>query len=134
MSRSGGRLLPTAAAAVATPADSWTGLISARQPPKVRIYASLMHLITTTSEIADALHRTRRRRLCGGRHGIHARANVLAALCLIQLAGPEAEVIVDPLAPGIDLQPFYELMANEKVVKVFHAARQDVEIVYSETR
>ncbi|MDO8838219.1 MAG: ribonuclease D [Parvibaculum sp.] len=49
-------------------------------------------------------------------------------LCLIQLAGPEDEIIVDPLAPDIDLAPFYELMRNQKVVKVFHAARQDIEI------
>jgi len=49
-------------------------------------------------------------------------------LCLIQLAGPEDEVIVDPLAPGIDLAPFYDLMRNRQVVKVFHAARQDIEI------
>ncbi|MDQ8699417.1 ribonuclease D [Hyphomicrobium sp. LHD-15] len=53
-------------------------------------------------------------------------------LCLIQLAGPHEEVIVDPLAEGIDLKPFYELMADKSVVKVFHAARQDVEIVFSE--
>ncbi|MFA5948914.1 MAG: ribonuclease D [Hyphomicrobium sp.] len=53
-------------------------------------------------------------------------------LCLIQLAGPDLEVIVDPLAPGIDLKPLYELMADNSVVKVFHAARQDIEIVYSE--
>ena len=49
-------------------------------------------------------------------------------LCLIQLAGPEDEVIVDPLAPDIDLAPFYALMRDKKVVKVFHAARQDIEI------
>ncbi|PKQ05116.1 MAG: ribonuclease D [Alphaproteobacteria bacterium HGW-Alphaproteobacteria-11] len=49
-------------------------------------------------------------------------------LCLIQLAGPEDEVIIDPLAPGIDLAPFYDLMRNRQVVKVFHAARQDIEI------
>src|SRR5690606_15996679 len=36
----------------------------------------------------------------------------------------------DPLAPGIDLAPFFRLMANEKIVKVFHAARQDIEIVF----
>ncbi|WP_339829331.1 ribonuclease D [uncultured Parvibaculum sp.] len=53
-------------------------------------------------------------------------------LCLIQLAGPEDEVIVDPLAPDIDLAPFYALMRNPKVVKVFHAARQDIEIFYHE--
>ena len=55
-------------------------------------------------------------------------------LCLIQLAGPEDEFIVDPLARGIDLQPFYQLMADTRVVKVFHAARQDVEIVYIQAK
>lgn len=53
-------------------------------------------------------------------------------LCLIQLAGPGEEVIVDPLAPDLSLEPFYQLMADTSVVKVFHAARQDIEIVYSE--
>jgi ribonuclease D len=52
-------------------------------------------------------------------------------LCLIQLAGPDIEAIVDPLHDGIDLAPFYELMADKGVVKVFHAARQDIEIVYT---
>ena len=55
-------------------------------------------------------------------------------LCLIQLAGPADEAIVDPLAPGIDLAPFYALMANDRVVKVFHAARQDLEIVWTQAR
>ncbi|WP_432348264.1 ribonuclease D [Shinella yambaruensis] len=50
-------------------------------------------------------------------------------LCLIQLAGPETEVIVDPLAKGLDLAPFFALMANPAVLKVFHAARQDIEII-----
>ena len=52
-------------------------------------------------------------------------------LCLLQIAGPEAQAVVDPLAPGIDLEPFFDLMRNDKVVKVFHAARQDVEIIYN---
>jgi ribonuclease D len=39
-------------------------------------------------------------------------------------------VVIDALAPGIDLAPFFELMTNEKVLKVFHAARQDIEIVW----
>jgi ribonuclease D len=51
-----------------------------------------------------------------------------AQLCLVQLAGPDEVAIIDPLAPGIDLGPFYALMADERVMKVFHAARQDVEI------
>ena len=52
-------------------------------------------------------------------------------LCLIQMAGPDIAVIVDPLAKGLDLKPFFELMADTSVVKVFHAARQDIEIIYN---
>jgi ribonuclease D len=46
------------------------------------------------------------------------------------MAAPGVTALVDPMAPGMDLKPFFELMANEKVTKVFHAARQDVEIVF----
>ncbi len=55
-------------------------------------------------------------------------------LCLVQLAVPgdaeEDAVLVDPLAKGISLDPLYALMADERVVKVFHAARQDIEIFW----
>ena len=51
-------------------------------------------------------------------------------LCLIQLASDDIAVIVDPLSPEIDLAPIFSLMKNQNVVKVFHAARQDVEIIY----
>ena len=51
-------------------------------------------------------------------------------LCLIQMASPEHEYIVDPMAKGLDLKPFFELMANPAVTKVFHAARQDIEIIF----
>jgi ribonuclease D len=54
-------------------------------------------------------------------------------LCLIQVASPEEALIVDPMASGIDLAPFWQLMANERIVKVFHAARQDIEIVFAKT-
>lgn len=52
-------------------------------------------------------------------------------LCLIQVAGPDDECIIDPMADGLDLKPFFDLMADESVIKVFHAARQDVEIVHN---
>ena len=51
-------------------------------------------------------------------------------LCLIQAAGGTTEVIIDPLAEGLDLEPFWELMADERITKVFHAARQDLEIFF----
>ncbi len=52
-------------------------------------------------------------------------------LCLIQLAGPDAEFIVDPLSADLDLEPFFALMADESVTKVVHAGRQDLEIIYA---
>ncbi len=51
-------------------------------------------------------------------------------VCVIQIASPEEAVAIDALAEGLDLAPFLELMANPAVVKVFHAARQDLEIVW----
>ena len=51
-------------------------------------------------------------------------------LCLIQMASDDIAVIVDPLAEALDLKPFFDLMAKPDVVKVFHAARQDIEIIY----
>ena len=50
-------------------------------------------------------------------------------LCLIQIAGSTDAALIDPLAPGINLQPFFELMSNSSILKVFHAARQDIEIL-----
>lgn len=49
-------------------------------------------------------------------------------LCLIQVATDDEAVLIDPLAPDIRLTPFFELLANPNVTKVFHAARQDIEI------
>lgn len=51
-------------------------------------------------------------------------------LCLIQAAGGDREVLIDPLAEGLDLEPFWALMRDESVMKVFHACRQDIEIFY----
>lgn len=55
-------------------------------------------------------------------------------LCLVQIARPgdgdDGAVLIDPLADGMDLNPLYQLMSDPSVVKVFHAARQDVEIFW----
>jgi ribonuclease D len=52
-------------------------------------------------------------------------------LCLIQIAGSRRKAVIDPLSAELDLQPFYDLMADETVLKVFHAARQDIEIIFT---
>lgn len=51
-------------------------------------------------------------------------------LCMVQVASDDEAVLIDPLADGIDLTPLHDLMADISVIKVFHAARQDVEIFF----
>jgi ribonuclease D len=55
-------------------------------------------------------------------------------VCLIQIASPEEAIAIDTLTENIDLTPFFALMANPSVVKVFHAARQDLEIIWRLSR
>ena len=54
-------------------------------------------------------------------------------LCLLQVGGPNGAVAIDPLAPEMDLAPFYEILINPTVMKVFHAGRQDIEIFFYRT-
>src|SRR4029078_12352807 len=53
-------------------------------------------------------------------------------LCVAQMASTDEAIVIDTLAEGIDFAPFFALMANQNVIKVFHAARQDVEICWHE--
>ena len=53
-----------------------------------------------------------------------------AKLCLIQVANSQTSAIVDPLAEGLDLSPFFELLKKQNITKVFHSGRQDIEILY----
>jgi ribonuclease D len=55
-------------------------------------------------------------------------------VCLIQIASPEEAIAIDTLTENIDLTPFFALMANPAIVKVFHAARQDLEIIWRLSR
>jgi ribonuclease D len=89
-----------------------------------------MKLISTTSDLSEACAALARHDYVAVDTEFMRETTFWPKLCLIQLAGPGDALIVDPLAEGIDLAPFYALMANERVVKVFHAARQDIEIVH----
>lgn len=91
-----------------------------------------MRVITTTSALTEICSRLAEGEFVAVDTEFMREQTFWPDLCLIQLAGPGEEAIVDPMAPGIDLKPFYELMADTRVVKVFHAARQDVEIVFCE--
>jgi ribonuclease D len=93
-----------------------------------------MRFITTTPELGDLCGRLGDQPFVAVDTEFIREQTFWPKLCVIQLAAPGEEAIVDPLAPGIELAPFFQLMANERVVKVFHAARQDLEIVWTQAR
>ncbi len=89
-----------------------------------------MTLISTTADLAAACKRFARFDTVTVDTEFMRETTYWPKLCVIQMASPEEAVIVDAMAPEISLDPFFKLMKNEKVMKVFHAARQDIEIVY----
>lgn len=90
-----------------------------------------MQIIETTAALAEACETLARSEYLTIDTEFLRETTFWPELCLVQLAGPELEVIVDPLAKGLDLAPFFALMANTAVLKVFHAARQDIEIIFN---
>jgi ribonuclease D len=86
--------------------------------------------LTATSELANACRRMAKEPFVTIDTEFLRETTYYPLLCVAQMASADEAVVVDALAPGIDLAPFYGLMANEKVMKVFHAARQDIEIVW----
>lgn len=89
-----------------------------------------MNLVTTTEELAAICGRLAKHPFVTVDTEFLRETTFWPKVCVIQLASPQEAAAVDALAEGIDLTPFFELMANEAVVKVFHAARQDLEIVW----
>jgi len=90
-----------------------------------------MDLITSTDALASACTRLAAHPFVTVDTEFLRETTYYPKLCLIQMAGPDDSVLVDPLAPGISLEPFLALMADEKVTKVFHSARQDLEIIWN---
>ena len=89
-----------------------------------------MQPITTTPELADACKRLASHPFVTVDTEFLRESTYYPQLCVAQLASTEEAFVVDALAPDIDLAPFFALMADPAVVKVFHAARQDIEICW----
>ena len=89
-----------------------------------------MELLKTSQELQEAVNRLSASGFITIDTEFIRETTFWPELCLIQLAAPGITALVDPLAPGMDLTPFFDLMRNEAVTKVFHAARQDIEIIY----
>jgi ribonuclease D len=90
----------------------------------------MTHPITSTQELTEACERLARHPFVTVDTEFLRESTYYPQLCIAQMASPDEAVVVDALAPSLDLAPFFALMANESIVKVFHAARQDIEIVW----
>ncbi|MBX3483462.1 ribonuclease D [Phenylobacterium sp.] len=84
--------------------------------------------ITTTAELAAFCDKIKGQPFVAVDTEFMRETTYWPKLCLIQAAAPSAEATIDPLAEGIDLEPFLAILRDEAILKVFHAARQDVEI------
>jgi ribonuclease D len=91
-----------------------------------------MQPITTTKKLAEACARLAKYPFVTVDTEFQRETTYYPKLCIAQIASSEEAVVIDALAEGIDLSPFFALMANEQVIKVFHAARQDIEICWHE--
>ena len=89
-----------------------------------------MSLITATEDLRAACERMAAHAFVTVDTEFHRETTFWPILCVVQLASDDEALAIDALAPGIDLTPLFELMAKPNVVKVFHAARQDVEIFW----
>jgi ribonuclease D len=89
-----------------------------------------MNLITTNDELAAACRRFARHPFVAVDTEFLRETTFWPVLCVVQVASDDEALAIDALAEGIDLAPLFALMANENVFKVFHAARQDVEIFW----
>jgi ribonuclease D len=93
-----------------------------------------MNLITTTAELAAACERMSRHSFVTVDTEFLRETTYYPLLCVAQIATAEEAIVIDALAPDLSLAPFFDLMANESVLKVFHAARQDIEIVWHQAK
>lgn len=107
------------------------GTISSRiELPTPICSVAAMDMITTTEELTAACERLSRHSFITVDTEFLRETTFWPLLCVVQLASTDEAVVVDAVAEGIDLAPFFALMANENVLKVFHAGRQDIEIVW----
>jgi ribonuclease D len=89
-----------------------------------------MNLITRTEALVEFRERLRGERFVTVDTEFMRDRTFWPRLCLVQVGGEKEAAAIDPLASGIDLTPLLDLMADRKVLKVFHAARQDLEIFF----
>jgi ribonuclease D len=104
------------------------------KPPLLRYLPRRMQPITETKTLAETCARLARHPFVTVDTEFLRETTYYPKLCILQMASVEESVVIDALAPGIELAPLFDLLADERVIKVFHAARQDIEICWHEAQ
>lgn len=90
-----------------------------------------MSLISTTDDLAEACRRIASHPFVTVDTEFLRETTFWPRLCVVQLASPDEALAIDAMAEDLDLSPLFSLMADEAITKVFHAARQDIEIIWN---
>lgn len=99
----------------------------------ISVSLSPMSLITTTEDLNALMSRLKKEEYVTVDTEFIREKTYWPRLCLIQIAGADEAWAIDPLAEGLEMDSFYELMRDKEVLKVFHACRQDLEIFLNES-
>ena len=125
--------LPAAAPAMAMQQSATRGIKSGARAARIR-YHLAMRIVETTADLKALVDEIKGSPYVALDTEFMRDSTYWPILCLLQIAAPGVAAIVDPLADGIDLAPFFALLKNPKIVKVLHAGRQDIEIFWHKGR
>ena len=100
----------------------------------VILYKSLMHYVKDTNHLSEVCSKLNKSKFLAIDTEFIREKTYWPKLCLIQVFNGEDKIIIDPLVKGLDLKPFFKILSNNEIVKIFHSGRQDIEIFYNLTK
>ena len=93
-----------------------------------------MHYVKDTNHLAELCSKINKSKFLAIDTEFIREKTYWPKLCLIQVFNGEDKIIIDPLVKGLDLKPFFKILSNNEIVKIFHSGRQDIEIFYNLTK
>ena len=93
-----------------------------------------MHYVKDTKELIEICSKLQKSKILSIDTEFIREKTYWPKLCLIQIYNGSEKIIIDPLSNDIDLRPFFKILSNKEILKIFHSGRQDIEIFYNLTK
>jgi len=93
-----------------------------------------MHYVKDTKELIEICSKLQKSKILSIDTEFIREKTYWPKLCLIQIYNGFEKIIIDPLSNEIDLKPFFKILSNKEILKIFHSGRQDIEIFYNLTK